>query len=75
MGVSLNGYETPFFPSRKMKLQGKISLRGPFRKEEDDKLLQLIASHPINTEIMACLPTLRDFNKENKKVEEVKRLK
>lgn len=54
-----------------MRVIGKISVRGPFRTLDNDKVVKILASHPFNVELMSCLPFLQ---KKEKKVESVKRL-
>ena len=54
-----------------MRLTGKISVRGPFRPQDYDKIVKVVDSHPFNVELMSCIPFLKD---NMKKIESVKRL-
>ena len=54
-----------------MRLIGKISVRGPFGPQDNDKIMKILDSHPFNVELMSCLPFVQ---RGEKKIEPVKRL-
>ena len=58
----------------RMRPVGKITLRGPYGPNQLSKVLEIVNSHPFNTEIMCCLPFLQENRNSAKQLEEVKRL-